>query len=273
MPVAKCPEGFKVGADPELFIHDENGVPVSAAGLIPGTKATPYRVPYGAVQVDGMAAEFNIAPADTFQEFNRNICYVMDSLKNFLPEGYGFLQTPTVVFSDEVFSQTPDTAKELGCQPDMNAWTGDVNPPPEFLEQPTMRCAGGHLHFSWPRDTQDLNDVDHVLDCRDFVKQLDWYLGPWSVRMDKDINRRQLYGKAGAFRVKPYGVEYRTLSNFWIFNENRRLSVWNKSMYAIRDMKSNYVPESYESANELLIQSINTSTYAKELEMATGVSY
>jgi hypothetical protein len=42
--------------------------------------------------------------------------------------------------------------------------------------------------------------------------------------MDKGDLRKQLYGKAGAFRPKPYGAEYRVLSNFWVFDT--KLTGW-----------------------------------------------
>jgi hypothetical protein len=48
-----------VGADPEVFVRNAEGEPVPACGLIPGTKAEPHRVDSGAVQVDGLALEFN----------------------------------------------------------------------------------------------------------------------------------------------------------------------------------------------------------------------
>lgn len=54
---------------------------------------------------------------------------------------------------------------------------------------------------------------EHPLDV---VKAMDLFLGVPSVLMDEGEERKQLYGKAGAHRPKPYGVEYRTLSNFWI---------------------------------------------------------
>ena len=47
---------------------------------------------------------------------------------------------------------------------------------------------------------------------------LDVYLGLDSLTYDKDVERRELYGKAGAFRPKEYGVEYRVLSNAWLIS-------------------------------------------------------
>lgn len=53
---------YLVGADPELFVS-KAGVILSAFGLVGGTKKVPQKVERGAVQVDGMALEFNIDPA------------------------------------------------------------------------------------------------------------------------------------------------------------------------------------------------------------------
>jgi len=58
---------------------------------------------------------------------------------------------------------------------------------------------------------------------------MDLYLGVPSVLMDKGELRKQLYGKAGAYRMKPYGVEYRTLSNFWIFSDTTIGWVWDNT--------------------------------------------
>jgi len=258
-------QGFKFGADPELFIVDADGKPVSAAGIIPGTKEEPFKVKCGAVQRDGMAAEFNIDPVSSFEDFNRNIVTVLGELKRFLPKGMTLAALPAVVFPEDAWDAAPDDAKELGCNPDYNAWTGQVNPPPSDPENPRLRTASGHLHIGWG-DGLDVGDASHKGHCEDLVKQLDWYLGAWSVEKDKDATRRRLYGQAGAYRPKSYGCEYRVLSNFWVMDKALRLVVWNRMQQAINDMRRTFFPDYADPIfNKMLVDCINSSTMDKTL--------
>lgn len=51
------------------------------------------------------------------------------------------------------------------------------------------------------------------------IPLMDLFVGIPSVLIDRDPNassRRMMYGKAGDFRYQPHGIEYRTLSNFWL---------------------------------------------------------
>lgn len=258
-------DGFLFGCDPELFVTNEKGEFVTAEGLIPGTKQEPHKVTYGAVQVDGMAAEFNIDPVSSFEDFDRNITAVTKQLKAMLPKGYNLECVPSIVFDKEHWEDAPDEAKQLGCTPDFNAWTGEVNPPPYLPENPRLRTASGHLHIGWTDDA-DTSSTEHLDNCRDLVKQLDWYLGGWSIHVDKDKTRRELYGKAGACRYKPYGVEYRVLSNFWLKNKATRLGVWNRMQTAIWDMAKSFVPGKAADFNNVLIQTINSSERSALLE-------
>jgi hypothetical protein len=50
------------------------------------------------------------------------------------------------------------------------------------------------------------------------VRVLDTLLLPLLLKQDKDVLRSTLYGKPGAMRIKPYGVEWRTPSNVWLNN-------------------------------------------------------
>lgn len=256
--------GFTFGCDPELFVFNPEGKPVPA-DMIPGTKIKPHKVDRGAVQRDGFAAEFNIEPVTTFADFNSNIEKVMKQLEAFLPQGYTLRPDPAVTFDKDVFDAAPDSMKELGCLPDMDAWTGDITPAPSLEDQPYLRCSGGHIHIGFPEGPYSLGDSQHVMNCRDLVRQLDWYLGGWSLKFDADPTRRKLYGRAGACRIKPYGVEYRVLSSFWVTSRERRLQVWNRMQTAIRHMASQYMPDRAGENNALLVESINTSVKHPEL--------
>lgn len=203
-------DNVKYGADPELFLIDYAGKYRSAIGLIGGTKENPRPLDaYGsAVQEDNVAVEFNIIPSMTKEQFRKNVQFVLSYLQ--LHAASMALQlaiVPAVLF-DEDELQT-DAAKQFGCDPDFNVWTKERNPRPHLEgEMSRLRSCGGHIHVSWDNP----NKSDQV----DMVKTMDLFLGCPSIQYDGDKLRRSLYGKAGAFRFKDYGIEYRTLSNFWI---------------------------------------------------------
>lgn len=220
---------FLIGADPELFVK-KNGKLVSAHGLIPGNKHAPFVVDGGAVQVDGMALEFNINPASTAKEFNNNINKVLGHLKQMVGPDYEFDFSPVATFGQDYIDDQPAEAKELGCDPDFNAYTNVINPKPNA--NLGIRTASGHIHIGWTSD-QDVNDPDHIEACQMVTKQLDITLGLACKIWDRDEVRSQMYGKLGTYRVKPYGVEYRTPSNIWVKDVITRRLVFNIALSAV----------------------------------------
>lgn len=224
-----------VGADPELFVKDGKGELVSAHGMVEGTKDKPFPVENGAIQVDGMALEFNITPAKDCDEFVRNIKSVMATLKSMIPEDHQLVAESVAHFSEEVFESSPEEALILGCDPDFNAYD-DGNQFPTPNGDVNFRTASGHIHIGWTKNA-DVNDPNHIQDCINIVQQLDVALGLIFTKIDDDdTQRRTLYGKAGCFRVKPYGVEYRTLSNHWLRDEKYMRIVYNNVIKAVGDL-------------------------------------
>jgi len=225
-----------IGADPELFVQGvKDGKFYSAHNMIEGTKYAPQKVDFGAHQVDGMALEFNINPAATVEEFTHHILAVKKSLHETIGMGrFNLCAFPSVKFSKSVWNKTPEVAKILGCIPDYNAWIngGLENPAPH--NQGTLRTGAGHIHIGWGEDFE-IKDKGHIEECVGLVQQLDLSVGLASLVWDKDYDRRKLYGKAGAFRPKTYGCEYRVLSNAWLQQDNLIKYVYDATVKASED--------------------------------------
>lgn len=223
-----------VGCDPELFVRDKrSGLIVSAHDKLPGTKTAPHKVSAGAVQVDGVAAEFNIDPASSVSQFVSNISEVMGHLQDFVGSDFELVSEPVAEFSETYFKSLPEDTRELGCNPDFDAWSGQVNKKPDG--DVTFRTAAGHIHIGWTENV-DPTDSVHYEDCRVIAKQLDAYLGMYSLQWDSDTKRRELYGRAGAFRPKPYGMEYRPLSNVWLRSQRLQEWVYRSAVKAVIDL-------------------------------------
>lgn len=208
-----------IGADPELFVFDiEKKNYVSAHNLLPGSKWAPTKVPLGAVLPDGLAAEFNIEPAKNRKEFLKNLNHVrriMSKMISKTNKNLVLLETPTAYFEKDYFNKLPEDVLNLGCDPDYNAYTLKANKKPE-TDKP-MRTGSGHVHIGFmDTEIEDIYDDGYMSTCASLVKELDFVLLPASRTWDDDEERATLYGAPGAFRPKPYGVEYRSLSNKWL---------------------------------------------------------
>ena len=224
-----------IGADPEVFVK-QNGVFCSAAGLIEGTKERPNPVKGGAVQVDGMALEFNIDPVRSSRDFIEVVNTVMAELQKKV-QNHEIVIEAVADFSDEVLRNTPAEALVLGCDPDWNAWTMNVNETPNA--NVTFRTAAGHVHLGYVT-LQSIDDIEAQDMAGAMARQLDFYLGLPSLLYDSSIRRRELYGSAGAFRVKPYGMEYRVLSNQWLKSDVLKAWIFNNSQEAYKAHTQGY---------------------------------
>lgn len=198
---------FTIGCDPEFFGHD-GAREVSVIGKVGGTKEEPQRTQHGWIQEDNVAAEINIIPANSLEEFKSNIHLVVGDLQEVLAKH-------KLVLSDRCFAEFQKhelrhkKARQSGCDPDYNAWIDAMNEAPSYKGLKTRAC-GGHVHIG-----HEFKDRYETLS---FVRLLDLFLAVPAV-MVEDVRRKELYGRAGCHRVKNYGVEYRTLSNFWLFKD------------------------------------------------------
>lgn len=204
---------FTVGADPEIFVK-KDGLVRCAHGLVEGDKARPQRVNKGAVQVDGMALEFNIDPANSYEEFETNLSTVREQLGQMIGD-HEFTNDVSVLFEEDYIKTLPIEALLLGCDEDYNGYTMAANPAPDG--QSNMRTVGGHVHVGGFESDDPFVDHHFSTSAR-LARLLDEQIGIYSLFWDKDDKRRTMYGRAGSFRPKEYGMEYRTLSNSWIFD-------------------------------------------------------
>lgn len=208
---------IRIGADPELFVKNKAGNVIPICGYIGGTKTTPKPItdetfPLGkgwSLQEDGAALEFNLPPFATAEDFGYSLGHFMSWLSPFLArKELSIAWGPEASFTDKDLEPFP-SARVLGCDPDYDAY-GETS----FLRKAFSaeqfggkRYAAGHIHLGY-----DVSKVPHEI----MAKLLDIYVALPTIRVDKQAGRRNFYGKAGLYRPKPYGIEYRTPSNWWL---------------------------------------------------------
>lgn len=210
-----------VGHDAELFLVDRDGNGVPSFDLIAGSKEIPRpaKSGLGALLEDNVTAELNINPASCALDFVNNTLATLNDLRELLPPELQFAFVDNMSFLKERMDHPK--AREFGCEPDYNFYTNRINhyKMKDLLKNNT-RLAGGHVHLGAAWEVPE-GKVNPLMESRDSAQALclatEVLFGGY--RQDKNpINtiRDMYYGRGGCFRPKPYGIEYRSLPNFWL---------------------------------------------------------
>lgn len=250
---------YTIGADIECFLADkETNEIVSAEGIVKGTKWEPFVFDetnkFFSTSLDNVMAEHCIPPTDNVGDWVSGILkarHYIESLDNKLCTAF----IPSARLADK-WLQT-ENANIFGCEPDFNAWLdGEMNPPVE-KSIPNLRTAGFHVHVGYDNPSIEMNVR--------IMKFFDAYLTLPSLLIEPDNERRHMYGKAGAFRNKAYGMEARTLSSFFASEEKYMAWVFEQTnLFVPKVLAGEQLPE------ELLIlteQVINANDKAKAEEL------
>lgn len=220
-----------IGCDPEVFLLDQNGTPYSAEGIIGGSKWNKnwYDNNEFSLEEDGLSAELGIKPATNAEEFSQRIEKALNKIKSI--SNLSISLNTTEKFS-EAMRNTPQGI-ESGCLPSLDVYMQQVNEPLNFFDD-EYRYSGGHVHIGFGFDN-DNEWVEHV-DPDKFIKAMDWYVGvPYIKKTGTLGSKVHPYRRLGQWRFKTYGAEYRTMGNEWVFSNESRKEVFERTQEAVQN--------------------------------------
>lgn len=214
------------GCDPEFFFT-KNGKITGAEKVLPEHGVHYQRGAFGDINgsvtdgeskviIDGVQAELNPRPDTCRARLGNEISALFRTLYTTMQEkGVEADFHPSVKITQEEMDTLSEKSKQFGCAPSKNAG-GESKMSVTDASKYMYRSAGGHIHLGHRGD----DEIKAVLENPDLlIPVLDIIVGNTCVMIDRDpsnIERRKVYGKAGEYRTPPHGIEYRTLSNFWL---------------------------------------------------------
>lgn len=222
----KLIENQTLGADPEFFLKSkETGKYVPSFYYISGSKYEP--TPIGEeghnIQCDNVMVEVGIPPCKTVEEWIKHNLFVQNYIKENVcePNNLELVIFPFAEFDTNDLKSRQ--AKAFGCDPDFCVYkNGEAN----TVGKSTIkngRCAGGHIHIGYDDWTPETNDL--------IIRAMDLFLSVPLMIFEPEHKRKEMYGKAGAYRMQPWGTEYRVTSNYifssielmtWAFNQTQK---------------------------------------------------
>ena len=226
---------MKIGADIECFLRDSDDQIINAANQIKQSRENPYKKQKIKIHHDNVLAEFSIPVCENGKEFFINITnglYLLEKLSH--PYKMDFSAASSI--SDAIMKDK--NATENGCNDETNAYTLTLNTEIEsFIKNSKFRTCGGHIHIGFEENDELLDPIIKPL----FIYMLDLFLAIPSVIIERDITqviRRQAFGKAGSYRSKNYGLEYRVLSSWWVTKPEYIAMIYNIVDFVYYEMQN-----------------------------------
>jgi hypothetical protein len=263
------------GADVEFFLKEGNNI-ISSKVLEKNNK---FRLSYnGIIERDGVPIEYQMTQgrclASGLSAIKSSLVSFMEYLyntnKNYSLSSNNF----TLMNLEELKNNEDHKALEFGCMPDFNAYfnidTIDNSNKKADAKIVAARTCGGHIHANLFSEYCKYNkvfegnnnlpiifktiSVDNkyiYIPTNDYQKKyiqnivawLDLVVGLWSVIVDEPSMRRLYYGKAGDFRTKPYGIEYRSIGNILMLSPILWRTFMSLTRCVIVGMEKTYNPD------------------------------
>jgi hypothetical protein len=208
-----------LGADPELPLFDEKERPVPAWLFTTGTKREHEKMKSTVggiildVHADGVALEFGMLPAHC-KDFKSTVQVIYNRLVSTLKTHKLHTQLVSHVEGWDAETLKHPLCLESGCDPDYCAYNTNPEQQRERVFDPTsttFKYFGGHIHIGYNRELIPPWALVRCIEALVYIN---------SIEDDQQFGRRKVYGLAGIYRPKEYGVEYRTPSNFWLQGGN-----------------------------------------------------
>lgn len=224
------------GSDFEMpAVSIETQEPICVIGKLNGTKISPHPIGEDCFyQVDCTAAEMNIPPVTSLEDWNYYIDYCINKTNDALGLSGLKLQIASSMHYSPKELEHPDACR-FGCDPSYDAYTGKVYET-HVRNAGNMRSFGFHQHVGfYIQDGERFN----IKEVRRFIQLCDIYLGLPSLVLDEDTERRKIYGRGGDYRIKRKGesgklliIEYRTLGSNMLYHRDFVFNQLNKVVEA-----------------------------------------
>lgn len=249
-----------LGYDPEFILNDKQGDIVLFSSKLAGEGG--FLMSEASVGADYGLLEFRCTPRETvsavIEELNKHTEMFSETYTEI-----SILEKEAVIFDHKLerIRQQLYTEEDIDFGVTMHKYFAadssvDIDDMTSFAKltlsafdqvifNPTrsdLLSAGGHLHIGGT--FVRMLSLDQL---KEYIRRVDMEVRPIveAVETDAAKLRRELYGFPGEFRIKPYGVEYRTPSNaiFWPKNVKVLEQVYNimidkaKTFFTTDDVK------------------------------------